>query len=446
MSSLKKNVTKALTPSRVLVTGFILLIAVGTLLLKLPIAVTKGVHLSFIDALFTATSALCVTGLTVVDTGTTFSLFGQVVIMTLVFVGGIGFMTVATLIYMVLGKRISFRERLILQEAMNANSMEGIVRIIRRIIIFVAVIQFTAGLLFAFHWMRELPANEAIFYGFFHAISLFNNAGFDLFGTSFQTYVNDGFFNLIAFFLVITGGLGFIVLAELYDYPRHRKLSLHSKVVLTMSGALILIGAVMIFLFEFTNPNTLQPMSLGGKIYASFFQSISSRSSGTSTLNIEQLNEVTQFFMIILMFIGGSPGSAGGGIKTTTFAILLCSVWAMLRGREDTVIFRTRLHKDQIHKALTIIFLALLMVLTISMVLAVTEKQPFLEVLFDTTSAVATVGLSMGLPPEMTVFGKFVFCVAMFIGRLGPLTLAYAMNNRRVQPLYRYPEGKLMIG
>lgn len=446
MSTFEKHAKKSLKPSGVLVTGFLLLIAIGTFLLKLPIAVTEGTHLSLIDALFTATSALCVTGLTVVDTGTTFSLFGQVVIMTLVFVGGIGFMTVATLIYMVLGKRISFRERLILQEAMNASSMEGIVRIIRRIIIFVVVIQFTAGLLFSFHWMRDLPVDDAFFYGFFHAISLFNNAGFDLFGTSFQAFVDDGFFNLISYFLVISGGLGFIVLAELYDYPRHRKLSLHSKVVLTMSGALILIGAVIIFLFEFTNPNTLQSMSLEGKIYASFFQSISSRSSGTSTLDITQLNEVTQFFMIILMFIGGSPGSAGGGIKTTTFAILLCSVWAMLRGREDTVIFRTRLHKDQIHKALTIIFLALLMVLTLSMVLAVTEKQPFLEILFDTTSAVATVGLSMGLPPEMTVFGKLVFCVAMFIGRLGPLTLAYAMNNRRTQPLYRHPEGKLMIG
>ncbi|MCG7408184.1 TrkH family potassium uptake protein [Paenibacillus sp. ACRRX] len=434
------------TPSRVLVAGFLFLILIGTILLRLPIAVHDGHAIGWVDALFMATSAICVTGLTVVDTASTFTMFGEIVIIVLVQIGGIGFMTVATLFYLMLGKKISLRERLILQEAMNTDSMEGIVRIIRRIIIFVAVIQASAALILALHWLREMPLKKALYYGLFHSVSLFNNGGLDLFGNSFQAYADDFLFNIIAFFLIVSGGLGFIVLAELYEYPRKRKFSLHSKVVLSMTAILIVVGAAMIFVFEYTNPNTLQPMSFAGKIYSSVFQSISSRSSGTSTVDIQGLRQVTQFFMVILMFIGGSPGSAGGGIKTTTFAILICAVAAMLRGREDAVLFRTRLSKDQIVKALTIIFLALMMVLSIAMLLAVTEQKPFLEILFDTTSAVATVGLSMGLTPELSVFGKLVFCAAMFIGRLGPLTLAYALNRRKPQSLYRYPEGKIMIG
>lgn len=441
-----KRHTRKWTPARVLTTGFLLLIATGTFLLLLPISVHKGIHLSFIDALFTATSAICVTGLTVVDTGTTFSAFGQMVIFTLVQIGGIGFMTVATIVYMMLGKKISFRERLILQESMNANSMEGIVRIIKRIVLFVLVIQLTAALILAVNWLKDMPLGQALYYGLFHSISLFNNGGFDLFGISFQSYAGDWVFNIVAFFLIVAGGLGFVVLAELYDYRQSRILSLHSKVVLSMSGILIVLGAALIFVFEFTNPNTMQSMPFGDKVLTSIFQSISARSAGTSTLNIEELRQVTQFFLIILMFIGGSPGSAGGGIKTTTFAILLAAVGAMLRGKEDTIIFRYRLDKNLILKALTIIFLALIMVLSIAMMLAVTEEQPFLEILFDTTSAVATVGLSMGLTPELSVFGKLIFCLAMFVGRLGPLTLAYALNKRRSQSLYRHPEGKLMIG
>ncbi|WP_420707438.1 TrkH family potassium uptake protein [Paenibacillus sp. 1001270B_150601_E10] len=415
-------------------------------LLKLPIAVHDGVQLSWVDALFTATSALCVTGLTVVDTQMTYTMFGECVIMTLVQIGGIGFMTVATMFYLMIGKRISLKERLILQESMNTNSMEGIVRTIRRVIYFVAIIQLGATLLLTLHWLPEMSWKQALYYGLFHSVSLFNNGGFDLFGNSFQAYADDTLFNLIAFFLVISGGLGFIVLAELYEYREKRRLSLHSKVVLSMTGILILVGSIFIFIFEYTNPNTMQPLSFTGKVYASMFQSISTRSSGTSTVDISELRQVTQFFMIILMFIGGSPGSTGGGIKTTTFAILICAVIAMLRGQEDAVLFRTRLSKDQILKALTIIFLALIMVLSVSMLLAMTEDQPFLNILFDTTSAVATVGLTMGMTVELSDFGKLVFCLAMFIGRVGPLTLAYAMNRRSTRSRFRYPEGKIMIG
>ncbi|MCM3340873.1 TrkH family potassium uptake protein [Paenibacillus sp. MER TA 81-3] len=434
------------TPARVLVTGFLFIITIGAILLKLPISTAPGHSLSIVDALFTATSAVCVTGLVVVDIGTTFSAFGQGVIISLVQIGGIGFMSVALLFYLMLGKRISLRERLILQESINANSMEGIVRTIKRVIIFVFVIQGTATVILMLHWSSHMSLTQAFYYALFHSVSLFNNGGFDLFGSSFQQYAGDFLTNLIAFLLVLSGGLGFIVLAELYDYPKSRRLSLHSKVVLSMSALLVVVGAIFIFIFEVTNPNTLGSLTWDGKLYASFFQSISARSSGTATLDIADMRQVTQFFLIILMFIGASPGSAGGGIKTTTFAILLAAVYAMLRGREDAVLFRHRLAKDQIVKALTIIFLALFMVLSVSMLLAVTEDEPFISILFDTVSAVATVGMSMGLTPEMTPFGKLVICMTMFIGRIGPMTLAYALGNRKEQSLFRYPEGKIMIG
>ncbi|UHA75551.1 TrkH family potassium uptake protein [Paenibacillus sp. 481] len=434
------------TPARILVTGFLIIITIGTFLLKLPMSMQPGRSLSFIDALFTATSAVCVTGLVVVDTGTTFSTFGQIVIISLVQIGGIGFMSVALMFYLMLGKKVSLRERLILQEAINANSMEGIVRTVRRVIIFVAVIQAVAALILTAYFATHMPLAQASYYALFHAISLFNNGGFDLFGNSFQHYANDFLFNLVAFLLVMAGGIGFIVLAELYEYPKRRRLSLHSKVVLTMSSALVLVGAIFIFALEFTNPHTLGPLSMEGKVYASFFQSISARSSGTTTVDVAQFREVSQFFVIILMFIGASPGSAGGGIKTTTFAILLSAVYAMLRGREDAVLFRSRLPKEQIIKALTIIILALMLVLSVSILLAVVEQQPFLDVLFETVSAVATVGLSTGITPELTVWGKIIICATMFIGRLGPMTLAYALANRKEPMLYRYPEGKIMIG
>ncbi|EJW18567.1 TrkH family potassium uptake protein [Paenibacillus alvei] len=445
MTSWRKR-TMHWTPARVLVLGFLSIITIGTCILKLPISLAAGHSLSFIDALFTATSAVCVTGLVVVDIGTTYSAFGQGVIISLVQIGGIGFMSVALLFYLMLGKRISLRERLILQESINANSMEGIVRTIRRVIIFVFIIQGVGTIILTLRWAIDMPLLQSFYYGLFHSISLFNNGGFDLFGSSFQLHVDDFVTNVVATFLVLSGGLGFIVLAELYDYPKSRRLTLHSKVVLSMTSILVVAGAIFIFIFEFQNTNTLGSLGWDGKIYASFFQSISARSSGTTTVDVANMKQVTQFGLIILMFIGASPGSAGGGIKTTTFAILLAAVYAMLRGREDAVLFRHRLAKDQIIKALTIIFLAIFMVLGVSMLLAITEDQPFITLLFETVSAVATVGLSMGLTPEMSAFGKFVICATMFIGRIGPMTLAYALGNRKEQSLYRYPEGKIMIG
>lgn len=436
-----------LTPPQILVLGFAIIILIGAFLLTLPIAST-GAPMSFINALFTATSATCVTGLVVADTGLDFTVFGQVVILMLIQVGGLGFMTMATLFALVMKKRISLRERLILQEALNQLNMEGIVRLIRKVIKYSLVIELTGALLFAIRWSFDMPLGRAIYFGIFHAVSLFNNAGFDLFGEyrSLTPYVDDVVVNVVAMGLIVLGGLGFIVLADVMDYKKRRKLTLHSKVVITMTSFLIVFGAIVIFIFEFSNPNTLGPLNPTGKVLASFFQSVTPRTAGANTLDIGAMRQASQFFIILLMFIGASPGSTGGGIKTTTFTILIGAMIAMIRGRQDIVLFRFRLAQDRIFKAITLTLLALFLVIFVAMVLSTTEPHPFLMILFEVTSAFGTVGLTMGLTSQLTVFGKIMIILMMFIGRLGPLTLAYALGPRPEKELYRHPEGKITIG
>lgn len=437
-----------LSPPRILVLGFAAIIVLGTVLLMLPISSRTGESLGFIDALFTSTSATCVTGLVVVDTATTFSYFGEFVIMLLIQIGGLGFMTMATLFALAFKRRISLKDRLILQEAMNQSSMEGIVRLIRRVLLYSLIIEACGAVILMSRWAFDMPLGQAIYYGIFHAVAMFNNAGFDLFGgyRSLTGYVYDPVVNIVVMFLIVSGGIGFIVLSDLIDFRKQRKLSLHSKVVLTTTAALLLVGFIIIFIFEFTNPRTLGSLNWGGKFFGAMFQSVTPRTAGANTIDITGLRQATQFFIVILMFIGASPGSTGGGIKTTTFTIMVGAVIAMMRGREDIVMFRYRLAQERVLKALTIVLLAILLILTVSMILSTTEEGDFLKILFETTSAFGTVGLSMGLTPDLTVFGKIMISLTMFVGRLGPLTLAYALGRGKGKELYRHPEGKMIIG
>lgn len=428
--------------------GFATIILLGTLLLTLPISNTTGKPLAFIDALFTATSATCVTGLVVQDTGTFFSTFGQVVIIMLIQVGGLGFMTMATLFAFVLKRKISLRDRLLLQEAMNQGSMEGIVRLIRKVLLFSLMIEGSAAILLTVRWAVDMPFGKALYFGIFHAISMFNNAGFDLFGDfrSLTGYVYDPIVNFVVMFLIVSGGIGFIVLSDMVDFRKTRRISLHSKVVLSMTAFLIVFGAIVIFVFEYSNPRTLGSLNWGGKILGSLFQSVTPRTAGANTLDLGNMRQASQFFMIILMFIGASPGSTGGGIKTTTFTLIIGAVISMLRGRDDIVLFRYRFAQERIFKALTITLVALLLVMSVAMILSTTEDSSFLMILYETTSAFGTVGLSMGLTTHLTLAGKILISLTMFAGRLGPLTLAYALGPKKGKELYRHPEGKIIIG
>ena len=437
-----------LYPAQVFVLGFVLKILAGALLLMLPAAQAEGEGLSFVDALFTSVSAVCVTGLVVADTGSHFSVFGQTVILTLMQVGGLGFMAMATLFALVFKRRISLRERLLLQEAMNQSTMEGIVRLIRRVLIYSLVIEGAGAALLALRWSYDMPLGQAVYFGVFHAVSLFNNAGFDLFGNylSLTAYAGDPVVNAVGILLIVTGGLGFVVLADLADFRVKRKLTLHSKVVLTVTGMLIGAGALVILAFEYNNPATLGGLNGWGKGWGALFQAVTPRTAGANTVDIAGMRQATQFFIVILMFIGSSPGSTGGGIKTTTFAVMIGAVIAMLRGKDDIVLFRYRIGEAQVMKALTVTLLALLLIVSVSTLLSTTEDAPFLVLLFESTSAFATVGLSMGLTPELSTAGKLLIAFTMFAGRVGLLTLAFAIGPKRHKQLYRHPEGKMIIG
>lgn len=438
-----------LTPPKILSLGFVLLIAAGTLLLYLPAASTGG-HISFIDALFMATSATCVTGLAVIDPGTHLTVFGQVVLLVLFQFGGLGFVTMATLITLVLNKRISLKERLLLQESMNQNSMQGIVKLIRRVLIYSLVIQLSGTILLTARFVLDMPVGKALYYGLFHSVSIFNNAGFDLFGdihgpfSGLTRYVEDPIVNITSMLLIFLGGIGFIVLSDVVDFPKRKRLTLHSKVVLSTSAALIVIGTAVFFWLELNS--TLKPLHAGGKIMASFLQAITPRSGGVTTIEIPLLRESTQFLMILLMFIGAAPGSTGGGIKITTFAILAVTAYAKIRGKDDIVMFRHRISKDNVYRAITMTLLSLMLVVTATMLLTVTESADFLSVLFEAVSAFGTSGITMGLTPELTTLGKILVIILMFVGRIGPLTLAYAIKPKKNKELYRYPEGNITIG
>jgi trk system potassium uptake protein TrkH len=436
------------SPPRILLLGFSFIILTGAVLLMLPVASENREPISFVDALFTATSATCVTGLVLFDTGSHFSTFGHWVILLLIQIGGIGFMTMATLFALILRRRISLKERLVLQESLNQGSIEGLVRLVRKVIFYALALELAGAVLYTIRFAFDMPFGQAVYHGVFHAISIFNNAGFDLSGngSSFIRYSEDFYINIVSMALIVLGGFGFIVLADLFDYRQKRKFSLHTKVVLSVSAGLIVVGALVILIFEFTNGRTIGDEHFAHKVLSALFQSVTTRSGGVSTVEIAELRQATQFFIVILMFIGASPGSTGGGIKTTTFAVLVGAVLAMMRGKEDVVLFRLRLAQERVYKAITVTLFCIGIVLAGTMLLATTEDASFLKILFEATSAFGTVGLSMGLTADLSLAGKLTIIVLMFIGRLGPLTLTYALGPKQGRSLYRYAEGKIIIG
>jgi len=437
------------SPPRSLAIGFALIIAVGMVLLKLPVSVRSGHELSWLDAAFTAASATCVTGLTVVDTGVVFSSFGDGVILALVQVGGLGFMTIGTLFAFFLRRKVSLKERLLLQEALNQGNLEGIVRLVRKVILYALTIEAAGSLLYALRFMTQMSFGKALGYGVFHSVSVFNNAGFDLFGEyrSMAAYVSDPFVNTVSILLILLGGLGFVVLADLVDYPIRRRLSLHSKIALSTTLLLSFGGAAVILIYEYTNENTFGALGTVDQIFAALLHSVSPRSAGISTLDVSSFRQATQFLLIWLMFIGASPGSTGGGIKTTTFAVLVFAVLAVVRGKTDVVIFRSRIERERVYKAITVTLLSLSLILLVTMILSITENHMFMGVLFEVTSAFTTSGLSMGLTPDLSPVGKMLIMGMMYFGRVGPLTLFYAVGPKPGRrQLYRYAEGKIIIG
>lgn len=338
---------------------------------------------------------------------------------------------------------------MLLKEAFNASSTSGIVKLVQRILIFTLLTEGIGALILGIRFSFEMPIGQAIYYGIFHSISLFNNAGFDLMGDfqSLTGYVNDPIIVLTVCMLIIIGGLGFIVINELYEYRVIRKVSLHTKVVLFTTVILIIGATIFIYLFEYGNDKTLGPLSEVEKGLAAVFHGITPRTAGANTLSMGELTHATLFLTIFLMFIGGGSGSTAGGIKVTTFAVLIATVLSQLKGKQDVVLFKRRIVIDTILKVLTVVMSGIMVVVIVTFLLSITEKgHEFMVYLFEATSAFGTVGLSMGLTPELSPIGRILIIITMFIGRLGPLTLAFAIANRKKQEGFQHPKGNIMIG
>ncbi|MFD2673673.1 TrkH family potassium uptake protein [Marinicrinis sediminis] len=435
--------------SRFLVNGFMLVTIVGALLLSLPIASEKGQDLSFIDALFTSTSAVCVTGLIVIDTPSQFSVFGEMVIMVLIQIGGLGFMTFSVLIAVLLGKRIGLRERMLLQQSTNAVNPAGVVKLSLGIFFIALVVETVAAAILTIRFAPDLGWSRASYYAVFHAISAFNNAGFSLWPDNLMRYVGDPVVNMVITMLFLIGGIGFFVVLDVIRKRKWVAFSLHTKIVLSASLFLCVAGPLVITLIEWFNPKTFGMLSFSERLWAGYFQGVVTRTAGFNTLNIPDMMTASQFVMIFFMFIGASSGSTGGGIKTNTMVILLLSIWSTIRGEKHMHIFKRRIAIDLVFRALAVVMISIMVVLLSALLLTLTEhslQKDFMEILFESTSAFATVGLSMGLTYELSFWGKVVIIATMFIGRLGPLTLAYAMSQTSNQQDYKYVEEKLMIG
>lgn len=434
---------------QILAIGFAVLILVGGILLSLPISSASGEYTNLLDSFFTATSAICVTGLVTLDTGTYWSAFGQTIIIILIEIGGLGFMAFTTLLAILLKRRITLRDRLIIQEAMNTFSIKGIVRMVEQIVIFTISVQILGGLILSTQFISEYGVFKGICYGIFHSISAFCNAGFDLFGnySSVTSYSSNTLVLLLLSAIIIVSGLGFTVILDLFKFRKTKRLSTHSKLVLSITGILIVVGVVFMFVLEYNNPETIGNMNFKDKVINSIFSGVSPRTAGFNSISLDGMTSGGKFLTILLMFIGGSPGSTAGGFKTATFGIVLLTVISVLKGRDDVEAFGRRFSQSLVNRAFVILMIALSLVAVVTMLLCITQPgEEFIDLLYEATSAFGTVGLTTGVTQRLNTIGKIIIMVTMYLGRVGPLTVALALTNRRKKTGYRYPETKILIG
>lgn len=458
--------THNMHPTQILVIGFLAVILLGSILLMLPMSSSTGQYTAFEDALFTATSAVCVTGLVVVDTASHWSLFGKIVILCCIQIGGLGFMSLVSMVFIALGKRITLKNRLIMQEALNFNTTAGVVRFTKMVVKGTLIVEGIGALLMTLVFVPEYGFVKGIWYSVFHAISAFCNAGFDIIGdSSLAPYVGNGLINMVIMSLIIIGGLGFSVWVDVYrvikyklEAPKHytwkqaiNKLMLHTKLVGVITFALLIIGFIVIFILEYKNLGTLGGLSLKEKIYAAMFQSVSPRTAGFYTISLADMTDTSKLFTIMLMFIGGSPAGTAGGIKTVTFGVLALCAFCTIKGNDQTVVFRRKIPFHLITRALAIVMIAISVVVVAVGGLSLSEDFTFMEILFETVSAFATVGTTLGITPFLSITGKILIIIVMFIGRLGPITMAVALmvrqgNKENKNGNIQYPEEKVMVG
>ncbi|MBO5348256.1 MAG: Trk family potassium uptake protein [Clostridia bacterium] len=473
---MEKTKKSKLTVPQTLVLGVLGSILIGAILLKLPMSNCNGKSISVIDTLFTATSAVCVTGLNTIVPAQQFTTFGKVVLMCLIEVGGIGFMSFIALILMIMKRKISFSERILIKESLNQNNEKGIIKLIKKVFIYIGIIEIIGAIILSIRFIPEYGAKTGIFYSIFHSISAVCNAGFDIIGnSSLIKYQYDGLVSITIMFLIIIGGLGYTVWSDLVDTIKKifkskikitkacSELSTHTKIVLTTTLILIISGAMFTFFLEKDNVQIMKSDNVAQKILKSSFYSVTLRTAGFETIDSTELTTATKFISLIYMFIGGSSGSTAGGVKTTTFAIIILMVISYLKGQENTVVYKRTIPQKVLKRAIVIVSVSIFIVIASIMGLAITEdlraeqqlpssemierEIEFLDIFYEVFSAFGTVGLTTGITTKLSKLGKVIIMLLMFIGRLGPITISYAvLKKHNTQKNINYPESDLLVG
>ncbi len=451
---------KELSTTQVIMLGFLAVILIGAFLLMLPICSDKGTFTPFLTALFTATTSVCVTGLVVVDTYAYWSTVGQVVILLLIQVGGLGVVTLSTYILMLLGQKIGLKQRILLEDALNLDTMSGLLRFLKKVFLGTLCIEGIGALIYMTVFVPEMGL-RGIWVSVFNAISAFCNAGIDIIGpNSLMDYVGNPVVNFTTMVLIIMGGIGFVVWWDVIKVWKsyrsgkiHRryiwhKLRLHSKLVLVTTAGLILIGAIMVLILEWSNPDTLGPLSIPVKLQAALFQSVTLRTAGFATISQKGLYNSTAFISLILMFIGGSPVGTAGGIKTTTAATLFAAAWSTVKGLDYTFVFRRKLTPAIVRKALSVALISMLVTLLALIMMLTFCEGDFMDISYEVFSAVGTVGLTRNITSGLNTVGRMMIIICMYLGRTGPISLVIALNNitSKNKGTMEYPEETITVG
>ena len=453
---MKKFFRMNLSTTQTILLSFLVAILAGSALLALPFSSADGVAVPYIDALFTATTSICVTGLVTVPTFSTWSLFGQIVILFLIQIGGLGVVTIMSGLMISLHRRIGIRDRMLIQDAFNLNTLSGMVKFIRKVIAGTLLVEGTGALLYMTVFVPEFGV-KGVWISLFNAVSAFCNAGMDVISeNSLCDYVHNPVINTVTILLIVFGGIGYIVWWDIVGAAKNIRrqrlkcfanLTLHSKIALSVTGILILAGAAAIFIFEYNNPLTMGSFSLFEKLQASLFQSVTTRTAGFATIPQEDLTNASAIASLLLMFIGGSPVGTAGGIKTVTFAVLITSAFATMKTRSEAELFHRTIPKQAVSKAVAVVSMAFIILFTATLLLSAVMDADSLDIVYETVSAAATVGLTRSLTSELNIWGRIIIIITMYLGRVGPISLMIALNTKKeTKNIIKNPTEDISVG
>lgn len=454
--SMKKKIHIDLSTTQTIMLSFLLAILAGSFLLSLPASSADGRAVPYIDALFTATTSICVTGLVTVPTFSTWSLFGQIVILFLIQIGGLGVVTIMSGLMISLHRRIGIRDRMLIQDAFNLNTLSGMVKFINKVFLGTFIVEAVGALLYMVVFVPEFGA-KGIWISVFNSISAFCNAGMDIISeSSLYAYVHNPLINIVTILLIVMGGIGYIVwwdVMKVLKNLRRQKLkcfsnlTLHSKIALSTTGILILAGTAAVFLFEYHNPLTMGSFTLPEKLQASLFQSVTTRTAGFATIPQENLTNASALFSLLLMFIGGSPVGTAGGVKTVTFTILIVSAFATMKSKADAELFHRTVSKQAVNKAVAVVSMAFIILCASTLLLSAVTDADALDIAYETVSAAATVGLTRNLTSGLNMWGKIIIIITMYLGRVGPISLMIALNTKKeTKNIIKNPTEEISVG